>query len=71
MNTCTATASLRAAARAADIGTALLRTSLRVRWIAHARRKWLLFTLRGTAKFLLSVGLPAWLGGAVVAAEQA
>ena len=50
-------------------GTALLRISLGVMWIAHAFLKLLVFTLPGTARFFESVGFPAVLAYPVFAAE--
>lgn len=50
-------------------GTALLRISLGVMWIAHALLKWFVFTLPGTAAFFDSVGLPGVLAYPVFLAE--
>lgn len=50
-------------------GTALLRISLGVMWIAHALLKLLVFTLPGTARFFESVGFPGVLAYPVFAAE--
>ncbi len=50
-------------------GTALLRVSLGVMWIAHALLKLLVFTLPGTATYFTSVGLPGFLAYPVFAAE--
>lgn len=50
-------------------GTALLRISLGVMWIAHALLKLLVFTLPGTARFFEDVGFPGMLAYPVFAAE--
>jgi putative oxidoreductase len=55
--------------RTAPYAALLLRVSLGVMFIAHALLKILVFTLPGTAQFFASVGFPAWLAYAVVAAE--
>ncbi len=55
--------------RTAPYAALLLRVSLGVMFIAHALLKILVFTLPGTAQFFASVGFPAWMAYAVVAAE--
>ncbi|MEM7709542.1 MAG: DoxX family protein [Pseudomonadota bacterium] len=57
-----------------DIKTApyaafLLRLSMGVMFIAHGLLKLLVFTPAGTAGYFVSLGLPAWLAYAVIAAE--
>jgi putative oxidoreductase len=55
---------------AADWGTALLRVSLGLMFLAHSLvLKLMVFGLPGTATFFASIGLPPWLAYAVFAAE--
>ena len=53
----------------AQYGTALLRISLGLMYVAHALLKLLVFTLPGTAIFFESVGFPGVLAYPVFAAE--
>ena len=55
---------------AADWGTALLRVSLGLMFLAHSLvLKLMVFGLPGTATFFASIGLPPWLAYTVFAAE--
>lgn len=50
-------------------GTALLRISLGLMWVAHALLKWFVFTLPGTAQYFDSIGFAGWLAYPVFAVE--
>ena len=52
-----------------DLGTAVLRVSLGVMWIAHALLKLLVFTLPGTAQYFDGIGFAGFLAYPVFAAE--
>jgi putative oxidoreductase len=56
-------------ASTAELGIAVLRTSLGTMWVAHALLKLLVFTLPGTAQFFSSIGLPGFLAYPVFAVE--
>ena len=51
------------------IAALILRVSLGTMFIAHALLKYFVFTLRGTAQFFQSLGLPGGLGYVVFAVE--
>jgi len=55
--------------RQADIAAGLLRIGLGTMFIAHALLKYFVFTLPGTVQFFESIGLPAALAYATIAAE--
>lgn len=52
-----------------QLGILLLRLSLGLMWIAHAMLKLLVFTLPGTAQYLMSVGFAGALAYPLFAAE--
>lgn len=52
-----------------QLGTAVLRVSLGVMWLAHALLKLLVFTLPGTAQYFQSIGIPGLLAYPVFAFE--
>jgi putative oxidoreductase len=52
-----------------DLAAGLLRSGLGVMFIAHALLKVFVFTPAGTAQFFESLGLPGFLGYAIIAAE--
>ena len=54
-----------------DLGATLLRLALGAMYLAHAGLKYFTFGMAGTVQFFVSVGYPAWLAYAVVAAEVA
>lgn len=55
--------------RAQEYGATLLRLALGTMFLAHAGLKVFTFTMAGTVQFFASIGYPAWLAYAVVAAE--
>ncbi len=55
--------------RTAPYAALVLRLTLGISFLAHAFLKLLVFTPAGTAKFFASIGLPGWLGYAVMIAE--
>jgi len=55
--------------RTAPYAACLLRISLGGLLLAHAGLKYFVFTPAGTEKFFASLGLPGWVGLAVMAAE--
>jgi putative oxidoreductase len=57
------------AVSAQDLGATLLRLTLGAMYLAHAGLKYFTFGMAGTVQFFVSVGYPAWLAYAVVAAE--
>ena len=54
-----------------ELGATLLRLTLGTMYLAHAGLKVFVFTMAGTVQFFASIGYPAWLAYAVVAAEAA
>jgi putative oxidoreductase len=56
---------------AQEYGATLLRLALGTMYLAHAGLKVFTFTMAGTVQFFGSIGYPAWLAYAVVAAEAA
>jgi len=54
---------------AAELGATLLRLALGAMYLSHAGLKFFTFGMAGTVQFFVSVGYPAWLAYAVVAAE--
>jgi putative oxidoreductase len=54
---------------AQEYGATLLRLALGAMFLAHAGLKVFTFTMAGTVQFFGSIGYPAWLAYAVVAAE--
>ena len=54
---------------AQEYGATLLRLALGAMYLAHAGLKVFTFTMAGTVQFFGSIGYPAWLAYAVVAAE--
>jgi putative oxidoreductase len=54
---------------AQEYGATLLRLALGAMYLAHAGLKVFTFTMAGTVQFFGSMGYPAWLAYAVVAAE--
>ena len=57
------------AVSAPELGATLLRLVLGAMYLAHAGLKFFTFGMAGTVQFFVSVGYPAWLAYAVVAAE--
>ena len=57
--------------RSIDLAALLLRTGLGAMFIAHALLKYFVFTPAGTVQFFESLGLPAVLAYATIAAELA
>ena len=53
------------------LGATILRLALGAMYLAHAGLKYFTFGMAGTVQFFVSVGYPAWLAYAVVAAEVA
>ena len=52
-----------------ELGATLLRLALGTMYLAHAGLKVFTFTMAGTVQFFASLGYPAWVAYAVVAAE--
>ena len=55
--------------RTAPYGALILRVSMGLLFLAHGALKIFVFTLAGTAQYFASLGLPAWLGYAIIALE--